>query len=94
MFKITYQDSAPAIANYGTYDKSLTAEKQRLRTRREQECFPIVNRGRLWYNKLSTEQYAELTNWYEDWLNVTDTLQVPAMPVWLNEKLTEQEDIL
>lgn len=31
-----------------------------LRHKREQECFPIINRGQLWYNKLTPEQIEEL----------------------------------
>ena len=67
--------------------------ERNLRKRRETECFPIVNRGKLWYNKLSIAQLAELNQWYNDWLNVTETLVVPTAPKWLNEKLIE-EDIL
>ena len=49
---------------------------------REAECFPI-NRGQLWYDRLSEKQKAELQVWYSDWL-VTDTLTAPEKPSWLN----------
>ena len=54
-----------------------------LRRRREVECFPIVNRGQLWYDTLNEEQKAELKEWYIAWLDVTDTLIIPNKPNWL-----------
>lgn len=64
--------------------------KEKLRERRQNECFPVVNRGTLWYNKLSVSQYAELKVWYEKWLNVTETMAVPVKPSWLDKKLEEE----
>lgn len=76
-------------------EKELLLLKGRLKNRRQLECFPIINRGVLWYNKLSNEQYIELRNWYNAWLNVTETLVVPKEPDWLHKKLSdEEEDIL
>ena len=43
-----------------------------LRLRRENECFPIINRGILWYNLLTDEQKLELDKWYKEWLDITD----------------------
>lgn len=57
--------------------------KEELRKRREIECFPIINRGKLWYDTLTKTQLNELKVWYEAWLNVTDTLIVPDRPEWL-----------
>ena len=54
-----------------------------LRAEREQECFPIINRGILWYNTLTEEQRIELDIWYKDWLNVTETKVIPEKPSWL-----------
>lgn len=54
-----------------------------VRLKRENECFPIINRGQLWYDGLTEQQIAELTAWYKDWLNVTQTLAVPKKPEWL-----------
>lgn len=62
-----------------TYQRELT----NLRTKREKECFPYVNRGYLWYNKLTNAQKSELDSWYQAWLDVTDTKVVPANPEWL-----------
>lgn len=54
-----------------------------LRIRRESECFLYVNRGSLWYDTLTEEQKAEFQEWYEAWLNVTETLVEPTKPEWL-----------
>lgn len=54
-----------------------------LRSQREKDCFPIINRGALWYGRLSDEQKVELDAWYQAWLNVTETKVVPNVPEWL-----------
>lgn len=59
---------------------------QELRLKREIECFPIINRGKLWYDKLTNSQLEELDKWYNDWLNVTETLIEPSKPAWLTSK--------
>lgn len=56
---------------------------ERLRYRREQECFPIINRGGLWYDRLTEEQKTELGTWYQAWLDVTETRTVPPKPLWI-----------
>ena len=57
---------------------------QSLRTKRELECFTIINRGVLWYNTLTEEQRMELDIWYKAWLDVTETKVIPEKPYWLN----------
>ena len=59
-------------------------EKEILRIRRLRECFPIINRGDMWYATLSEEQKEELRLWYQAWLDVTETKIVPEMPAWLS----------
>lgn len=54
-----------------------------LRTRREMECFSVINRGQLWYEGISISQLLELREWYKAWLAVTETLVVPEKPTWL-----------
>lgn len=54
-----------------------------LRNQREVECFPIINRGKLWYDTLTTEQVTELDEWYNAWLDVTKTKVIPNKPNWL-----------
>lgn len=58
-------------------------ELKLLRKKREQECFPYINRGQLWYNHLTSEQQQELNSWYESWLDVTETKIIPELPSWL-----------
>ena len=64
-----------------------------LRERRIKECFSVVDRGELWYNSLTDEQYMELKNWRLAWLDVTETMIIPQAPKWLNDKL-EGDNIL
>ena len=64
-----------------------------LREARERECFPIINRGKLWYDLLTFEQLSELRAWYKAWLDVTETLIIPTKPEWLNLKLEGEEVI-
>ena len=60
------------------------AAKAEYRKRREVECFPIINRGQLWYDTLSAAQLAELKTWYQSWLDGTNTQAIPEKPAWLN----------
>ena len=57
--------------------------KNELRVLREQMCFPIINRGQLWYSQLTSSQLEELENWYKAWLDVTISLQIPSTPSWV-----------
>lgn len=62
-----------------------------LRYMREDYCFPVINRGVLWYNTLTEEQRLELDKWYKAWLDVTDRYVegidietiIPTRPTWL-----------
>ena len=56
---------------------------QEYRIRREKECFPIINRGKLWYDTLTDEQTSELNKWYHEWLDGTPTQTIPTRPTWL-----------
>ena len=56
---------------------------ENLRRRRETECFSVINRGKLWYDNLTNQQLEQLQNWYQAWLNVTETLQPPEYLGWL-----------
>lgn len=74
--------------------KVIKDTKEFFRLEREKICFPVVNRGKVWYDKLSIEQITELKIWYDKWLNVTETLEIPVAPCWLNDKIEYSEDIL
>jgi len=66
------------------YEKVQTEEqKENLCSRRETECFAVINRGQLWYEGISLSQLLELRQWYKAWLNVTTTLVAPEKPKWL-----------
>jgi len=56
---------------------------QKLRNRRKSECFVFINRGGLWYDTLTDNEKYEMLDWYEKWLEVTETLVVPETPNWL-----------
>lgn len=66
-----------------TQEELTENEKNKIRCWRARECFPIVNRGALWYNKLTAEQVAELSAWYEAWLDAPQTMTVPTKPEWV-----------
>lgn len=65
-----------------------------LREQRSKVCFPIINRGKLWYDCLTNTQLSELRDWYWAWLNVTETLEIPVTPKWLLDKMSEEEILL
>ncbi len=54
-----------------------------LRSRREYECFRYINRGNAWYDLLTEQQKIELKEWYQAWLDVTETKVIPEKPSWL-----------
>ena len=84
---VEYRPAKPETYEYEDIQvyKPYTEEEyiHNLRAKREAECFPIINRGQLWYDTLTEEQMAELKDWYIAWLNVTDTLVIPNKPNWL-----------
>ena len=57
--------------------------KSAYRQWRQTECFPVINRGRLWYDTLTEEQLSELKTWYRAWLDGTNTQTIPEKPEWL-----------
>lgn len=88
----TYEENILVYIPYAQ-DELLNLKADELRTRRANECFLIVNRGEVWYNKLTEEQKTELSAWYEAWLNVPQVYQetkptdietiIPTKPSWL-----------
>lgn len=58
-------------------------KREEIRYNREQKCFPIINRGKLWYDKLTDEQLKELGEWYVAWLNAPETMIEPADLEWI-----------
>jgi hypothetical protein len=68
---------------YAEYQKF--TEQQTLRAKRDTECFSYINRGKLWYDvTIDTEiKKEEFQKWYQNWLNVTETFEIPDKPEWL-----------
>ncbi|WP_071705050.1 hypothetical protein [Murdochiella vaginalis] len=64
--------------------KSKNAAKDAIRERRCKECFPVINRGTPWYDRLTEQQKKELNAWYLAWLDATETGAIPEMPEWLS----------
>lgn len=56
-----------------------------LRGRRKTECFPVINRGQLWYAQLTEAQATELADWYRAWLDVTESRVIPDPPAWIDQ---------
>ena len=72
-------------------DKCLeTRQKDDLRVKRAEVCFPVINRGALWYDKLTEEQKAELSVWYQAWLDAPETGIIPTAPTWLEVVSTQK----
>ena len=72
------------LLNEIDYEKYSKENKiKELREKREYVCFPIINRGKFWFNTLSQSQIDELEKWYKEWLDVTETLVEPTAPNWL-----------
>lgn len=78
-------DEYEDIEVYVLYTEEELKERtiNKLRARRERECFIYVNRGAVWYDGLSAAQRRELDVWYKAWLDVTETLTSPQKPEWL-----------
>lgn len=86
-----YKLIRPEFYDEYTNEQQLELYKEHLRVRRANECYKVCDRGKLWYNLLTSEQLVELTLWHRAWRNVTDTLEIPKKPLWLNDKLEEEE---
>lgn len=78
------------IKDFGNYFALVEAPKptqedllDALRWKRENDCFTIINRGIPWYARLTENQKHELANWYQAWLDITITKQIPQKPSWL-----------
>lgn len=75
------------IVDYDNTIDKIIEQKNELRTRRKLICFPIVNRGQLWYDRLTKVQKEELNTWYDAWLDITEAMTEPEVPEFLYEEL-------
>lgn len=88
----TYEENILVYIPF-TQNELLNLKANKLRTRREVECFLYINRGALWYAKLTSEQQQELGTWYNSWLDVPQVYEqikptdiesiIPKKPSWL-----------
>lgn len=81
IYSASEMQGADYLTRKAEFDNNIRLSNIRLQ--RETECFSVINRGALWYDKLTDEQKAELSTWYEAWLNAPQTLVVPQKPEWL-----------
>lgn len=81
-FFADYMETEEYKAKAATF--STEQELKRLRRLRERECFAVINRGELWYERLTESGKQELEIWYQAWLDVTETKSVPNKPEWLD----------
>ncbi len=77
------RDGALVLDDAQAAAEQAEAAKAAYRQHRQTECFPVINRGRLWYDALTEEQLSELRTWYHAWLDGTNTQTIPEKPEWL-----------
>lgn len=82
LYSETELQSDDYLARRNAFDNSIALIE--LRNQREEECFSVINRGALWYDKLTDEQKEELSSWYEEWLNAPETGIIPSKPTWID----------
>lgn len=78
------QDGALVFDALQQEQEHLEQAQAEYRRRREKECFSVINRGQLWYDRITQDQRKELEAWYKAWLDGTPTLTVPEKPAWVN----------
>lgn len=66
------------------FNLEVTYDEADFRILRENECFSIINRSFMWYLNLTDAQKIELQEWYQAWLDITETKSIPQKPEWLN----------
>lgn len=82
LYSETELQSDDYLTRKNTFDNSIALIE--LRNQREEECFSVINRGALWYDRLTEEQKKELSAWYQAWLDAPQTNVVPTKPAWLD----------
>ena len=59
-------------------------DKDRIRDRRQAECFSVIDRP-LWFDELPEDKQAQLRQWRREWLDAPETGVIPEPPDWLLE---------
>lgn len=83
LYSETELQSDDYLARRNAFDNSIALIE--LRNQREEECFSVINRGALWYDRLTEEQKQELSAWYQAWLDAPQTSVIPTKPAWLDD---------
>lgn len=83
LYSETEMKSSDYLARKEQFD--FEYNKEIIRATRNDECFPIINRGALWFNKLTETQVQELETWYQEWLDAPATSVIPERPTWIDE---------
>jgi hypothetical protein len=82
-----YENGAAVLDEEKWNTAQTLSSQNEIRQRRESECFPIINRGKPWYDTLTEEQLTELNIWYKKWLDAPETNILPEKPNWLIEAI-------
>ena len=70
-----------------TFELITLTDNNTLRKRRKAECFDLIDhKSKLWWDSLSEKDNAAVKQWYADWLAVTETKVIPALPDILKAK--------
>lgn len=80
----TYIDGVITLDQTKYNANAVKVAKDEIRERRAQECFPIINRGKPWYDLWTTTQYNQIHTWYQAWLDAPATGTIPTKPTFLN----------
>ena len=78
-----FENGAEVLDESRLLQQQEAGELEQLREMRAIECFPVVNRGKPWYDRLTPQQQSELDSWYQSWLDVTISHDIPQMPAWI-----------
>lgn len=81
LYSETELQSDDYLAQKNAFDNSIALIE--LRNQREEECFSVINRGALWYERLTEEQKQELSTWYQAWLDAPQTGSAPDPLDWV-----------
>ena len=81
IYSASEMQGADYLTRKAEFDNNIRLSNIRLQ--RETECFPVINRGALWYDRLTAEQKNELSVWYQNWLDAPQTEVIPEKLEWI-----------
>lgn len=79
--KVFYYIALTEEQKAADFEAKVRAKTEKIR----KECFEVINRGKLWYDNLTSTQLAELKAWYQDVLDLPEKPldYTPTKPSWL-----------